>query len=42
MEFDVPVKPARQIKICLNETYSKVRTDEHLYDTFCIQVVLND
>jgi hypothetical protein len=31
------MKLVRLIKMCLNETYSKVRTGEHLSDSFPIQ-----
>jgi hypothetical protein len=34
IEFGVPMKLVRWIKICLNETYSKVRTGQHLSDKF--------
>jgi hypothetical protein len=37
MEFEVPKKVVRQITICLNETYSKVRVGKHLSDSFPIQ-----
>jgi hypothetical protein len=37
IEFGVPVKFVRLIKMCLNETYSKVHRAKHLYDTFFIQ-----
>jgi hypothetical protein len=30
IEFGVPMKLVRLIKMCLNETYSKVRIDKHL------------
>jgi hypothetical protein len=36
-EFGVPIKLARLIKICLNETYSNVHTGKHLSDKFPIQ-----
>jgi hypothetical protein len=36
-EFGVPVELIRLIKICLNETYSKIHIGKHLYDTFPIQ-----
>jgi hypothetical protein len=29
IEFGVPMKLVRQIKMCLNTTYSKVRIDEY-------------
>jgi hypothetical protein len=37
IEFGVPTKLVRLIKICLNETYSKVRIGKHLSDRFPIQ-----
>jgi hypothetical protein len=37
IEFGVPMKLVRLIKMCLNETYSKVRTGKYLSDTFPIQ-----
>jgi hypothetical protein len=36
-EFVVPMKIARLIKMCLNETYSKFCIDKHLFDSFPIQ-----
>jgi hypothetical protein len=36
-EFGVPKKLVRLIKICLNETYSKVPVSKHLSDKFPIQ-----
>jgi sorting nexin-29 len=36
-EFGVPMKLVRVIKICLNETYSKVHVDKQLSDIFLIQ-----
>jgi hypothetical protein len=33
----VPMKLVRLIKMCLNETYSKVRIGKHLSDSFSIQ-----
>jgi hypothetical protein len=38
--FGVPMKLVRLIKMCLNETYSKVRIGKYLSDTFPIQNVL--
>jgi hypothetical protein len=35
-EFGVPMKLIRLIKMCLNETYSKVRICKHLSDSFPI------
>jgi hypothetical protein len=37
VEFGIPKKLVRLIKICLNETYSKVRMDKLLSDKFPIQ-----
>jgi hypothetical protein len=37
IDFGAPIKLVRLIKMCLNETYSKVLTDIHLSDTFPIQ-----
>jgi hypothetical protein len=37
IEFGVPLKPARLIKMCLNETYSKVRIGKYSSDNFPIQ-----
>jgi hypothetical protein len=37
LEFGIPKKLIRLIKICLNETYSKVRVGKLLSDTFSIQ-----
>jgi hypothetical protein len=34
LEFGIPMKLARLIKMCLNETYSKVRIGKHLSDSF--------
>jgi hypothetical protein len=36
-EFGVPMKLVRLIKMCLNETYSKVRLGKHLSDNFPIE-----
>jgi hypothetical protein len=36
-EFGIPMKLVRLIKMCLNETYSKVRIGKHLSDSFPIQ-----
>jgi hypothetical protein len=33
----MPEKLVRLIKMCLNETYSKVQIGKRLFDTFCIQ-----
>jgi hypothetical protein len=37
IEFGVPMKLVKLIKICLNETYSKVHIGKHLSDNFPIQ-----
>jgi hypothetical protein len=37
IEFGVPMKLVTLIKMCLNETYSKVRIGKHLSDSFLIQ-----
>jgi hypothetical protein len=37
IEFGVPTKVVRLIKMCLNETYSKVHIGKHLSDSFPIQ-----
>jgi hypothetical protein len=37
IEFVVPMKLVRLNKMCLNETYSKVRIGKHLSDSFPIQ-----
>jgi hypothetical protein len=37
IEFGVPIKIVRLIKMCLNETYSNVRIGKYLSDSFPIQ-----
>jgi hypothetical protein len=37
IEFGVPMNLVRLIKMCLNETYSKVCIGKHLSDSFPIQ-----
>jgi hypothetical protein len=37
IEFGVPMKLVRLIKMCLNETYSKVHIGQHSTDNFPIQ-----
>jgi hypothetical protein len=37
IEFEIPIKLVRLIKMCLNETYSKVRIGKHLSDSFPVQ-----
>jgi hypothetical protein len=41
IEFGIPMKLVTLIKMCLNETYSKVRISTHLSDNFLIQNCLN-
>jgi hypothetical protein len=41
IEFGVPMKLVRMIKMCLNETYNKVRIGKNLSDNFLIQNGLN-
>ena len=40
MEYDIPMKLVRLIKLCLNETNSRVRVGKHLSDMFPIRNVL--
>ena len=37
IEFGIPMKLVRLIKMCLNETCSRVRVSKHLFDTFAIR-----
>jgi hypothetical protein len=37
IEFGVPMKLVKLIKVCLNETYSKVHIGKHLSDSFHIE-----
>jgi len=37
IQFGIPVKLVRLIKMCLMETYSRVRVGRHLCDTFHIR-----
>jgi hypothetical protein len=37
IEFGVPMKLVRLIKMCLNETYRKVHIGKHLSESFPIQ-----
>jgi hypothetical protein len=37
IEFGIPMNLVRLIKMCLKETYGKVRIGEHLSDNFPIQ-----
>jgi hypothetical protein len=36
-EFGIPMKLVNLIKMCLDETYGKVRIGQHLFDIFLIQ-----
>ena len=36
IEFGIPMKLVRLIKMCLNETYGTVCVSKHMSDTFCI------
>jgi hypothetical protein len=36
IEFGIPMRVVRLIKMCLNETYSKVRIGKHLCEKFPI------
>jgi hypothetical protein len=40
-EFAIPTKLIRLIKICLNETYSRVRLGKHLSDMFPLVIIRN-
>jgi hypothetical protein len=40
IEFGIPMKLARVIKMCLSETCSRVRVGKHLSDTFPIKNAL--
>jgi hypothetical protein len=40
IEFGVPMKLVRLIKMCLNETYNKVCIGKHLSDSYPVQNVL--
>jgi hypothetical protein len=37
IEFGIPMKLVRLVKICLNETYSKVHIRKHFFDSFPVQ-----
>jgi hypothetical protein len=37
IEFGIPLKLVRLIKMCLNETYGKVHIGKHLSDNFPLQ-----
>jgi hypothetical protein len=36
IKFGIPMKLVRLVKMCLNETYSRVQVGKHLSDTFPI------
>jgi hypothetical protein len=40
IEFVIPMKPVRLIKMCLNETYSNVHTGKNLSDAFPVSSCL--
>ena len=40
IQFGIPMKLVRIIKMCLNETYSRVWVDKHLSDTFPVRIGL--
>jgi hypothetical protein len=42
IEFGVPMKLVRTIKMCLNKTYSKVRVGKYLSDNFPIKKGLKE
>ena len=42
IESGISMKLARLIKMCLNETYSRVRVGKHLFDVFPIKNVLKN
>jgi hypothetical protein len=37
IEFGIPMKLVRSIKMCLNETHSKVYIGKHFSDSFTVQ-----
>ena len=37
IEFGIPTKPERLLKMCLNETYSRFQVGKHLSDMFPIK-----
>jgi hypothetical protein len=39
IEFGIPMKLVRLIKMCLNETHSKVRVGKYLSDSFLSKMV---
>jgi hypothetical protein len=42
IEFGIPMKLIRLVKMCLNETYSRVQVGKHLPDTFPIKYYSGD
>ena len=40
IEFGIPMKLVRLIKMCLNEIYSRVRVGKHLSDLFPVRDLL--
>jgi len=40
IEFSIPMKLVRLIKMCLNETYSRILVGKHLSDMFPMRNVL--
>jgi len=40
IEYGILIKPVSLIKMCLNETYSRVRVGKHLSDMFPIKIGL--
>jgi hypothetical protein len=40
IEFEIPMKLVRLIKMCLNEIYSRVYIGKHLSDSFPVQTGL--
>ena len=40
LEFGIPMKLVRIMKLCLNETYGSVRVGKHFSDMFPIKSVL--
>ena len=37
IEFGIPMKLVRRLKMCLNEMYSRVRAGKHLSDMFPVR-----
>ena len=42
IEFGIPMKLVRLMKMCLNETYSNVRVGKHMSEMFPIEKVLKE